>query len=157
MAVPDKPLTRLEQYWDGILEKIEGGGGNPNYVETITGTVANPWGDIDFDELVTMIRSGDADAILEATISILIEGEELTYGFKGYMSIVNDDLVEFSTVLPLPNFIAMSLVYTTANKDFSYAHGGVYDELNTELPEGVMNTSVSSNLTVIHHPLPNGG
>lgn len=43
--------TRLQTY----LSQLTSGGGNPNYVETITGTLANPWGDIDLSDLVTKI------------------------------------------------------------------------------------------------------
>lgn len=36
------------------------GGGNPNRVETITGTAADPWGDVDPSTLHEKMRNGDA-------------------------------------------------------------------------------------------------
>ena len=47
MAVPEKPITRLEQYWAAILDKIQGGGSVPPDPEwrsfTATGTLAAPF------------------------------------------------------------------------------------------------------------------
>ena len=39
MAAPDKPITRLEQYWDAILQKIQGGGGSGKFAELVDGSI----------------------------------------------------------------------------------------------------------------------
>ena len=48
MAVPDKPITRLEQYWDAILQKIQGGGGSSVTIQPLSvtenGTTTAPSG-----------------------------------------------------------------------------------------------------------------
>ena len=38
------------------------GGGNPNHVQTITGTATNPFGDVNVSELKTAIMNSDANA-----------------------------------------------------------------------------------------------
>lgn len=51
------------------------GGGNPNRVETITGTLADPWGDFDdAKELNTALHDGNASAYLALDISALQVG-----------------------------------------------------------------------------------
>ena len=52
-----------------------GGGGNPNTVQTITGTLANPWGDVDPDELGAKLESLDASANITIDASALGAGE----------------------------------------------------------------------------------
>ena len=38
--------------------------GNPNTQQTIVGNVANPWGDVDYTQLVAALASGDAHATI---------------------------------------------------------------------------------------------
>ena len=94
MADVPEPITRLEQYWDAILDKITGGSSvtvealnvtendtytapegkayspvtvavpNPNSVMTVTGTVVAPFGSIDPAELHTAITSNNATALM---------------------------------------------------------------------------------------------
>lgn len=54
-----------------------GGGGNPNTEQTVTGTLANPWGDVDPVELASAIGTRDADA------SIVIDASALGAGTVG--------------------------------------------------------------------------
>lgn len=54
-----------------------GGGGNPNTEQTVTGTLANPWGDIDPVELASAIGTRDAD------VSITIDASALGAGTVG--------------------------------------------------------------------------
>lgn len=50
---------------------VAGGGGNPNYVETIEGTLANPWGSVDPSALHQSVLSGDASAMLDIDATVL--------------------------------------------------------------------------------------
>lgn len=63
-----------------VTVNVEGGGGeNPNYVQTVTGTLRNPWGnvgDIDIKELSTAITP----RIKEATAYIDIDATALNFG-----------------------------------------------------------------------------
>lgn len=48
-----------------------GGGGNPNRVETITGTAANPWGDVDFNTFYNALRNNEANAYITLDVTAL--------------------------------------------------------------------------------------
>lgn len=63
VAIPNVPLTRMERYLDYIAEN-GGGGGNPNTQQTITGTVANPWGNVSYSKLVAALYRNDAHATI---------------------------------------------------------------------------------------------
>ena len=39
MAIPEKPITRLEQYWAAILDKIQGGGGSRKLAKLVDGSI----------------------------------------------------------------------------------------------------------------------
>ena len=65
VELPDVPLTREEMYLAEIAANGGGGsGGNPNSVQTITGTAANPWGDVDYAELAEAISNNNASATI---------------------------------------------------------------------------------------------
>ena len=51
--IATEPVQSAEEaYWARIVEN-GGGGGNPNSMQLITGTLANPWGDFDISNLIT--------------------------------------------------------------------------------------------------------
>lgn len=52
-----------------------GGGGNPNTEQTVTGTLANPWGGIDPVELASAISTMDASASITIDASALGAGK----------------------------------------------------------------------------------
>lgn len=50
-----------------VAKKLAGGGGGSAQIIEVVGTVANPWGDLDFIELCDAIESGDVIAELTIT------------------------------------------------------------------------------------------
>lgn len=60
MADIPEPKTRLERYWAGILDKIDGGGGGGGgtAVEVVEGTVANPFGTYTTNDIYQMLNDG---------------------------------------------------------------------------------------------------
>ena len=48
------------------LQNIDGGSGdgNPNTQQTIIGTAANPWGDVNYSDLAAALYSGNAHAVM---------------------------------------------------------------------------------------------
>lgn len=115
-----------------------GGGGNPNYVETIEGTLANPWGDYAFNDIMDLVSSRNATLILS---------------FIG----AQDYACEVQSVHNVPRFFVgyrtgiryISVVYTTSGV-FSYARS-IEDEVT------IADGRTACTLTIIHHPLPDSG
>ena len=140
--VPSTPLTRLEQYWAGILDKIEGGGGgNPNYVETIEGTLANPFGELDFDELYSELGAGGVTLILSAL------GASMMGQINGSGSILFGTVL-FAAPIDAAPWIGGSVSYVPGEELLDYAkvlQNGVW----VDLP-----ATTQTVLTVIHHPMP---
>lgn len=126
-----------------------GGGGNPNYVETITGTLANPFGSMTSGELKTLIQNvanGSATAILRISNMInmvLVPNESNGLYFVG---ITNFDSTEFDGYL---------FEYDGSNMN---RYGGYcYFDISSDSVSGDITSlpgSKQTTLTVIHHPLP---
>ena len=73
-TVTINPRNRM-QYWLSQLES--GGGENPNSTETVTGTLANPWGTMESQEISAFfadLANGDASAIMTIDASLLDAG-----------------------------------------------------------------------------------
>ncbi len=142
--IPATPLTRLEQYWAGILDKIEGGGGgNPNSVETVTGTVGNPFGELAFDELYSGLGNNGVTLILSAL------GASMMGQTSGSGNILFGTVL-FSAPIDAAPWIGGSVCYYASGEEtqLDYAkvlQSGVWADLPAATP---------TVLTVIHHPLP---
>ena len=151
MAIPETPLTRLEQYWAGIYDKIEGGGGgNPNYVETITGTLANPWGSVDPAALYAQMQDGEVSVVLNITVPGMGQAmvqPSLSADWWWYSAVFGYD--SDSHVVTLAMYLAY-LVSGELNLAYLYQNGTA-----TDMSE--MAAQISTTLTIIHHPLPDSG
>ena len=128
-------------------------GGNPNYVETIEGTAANPWGDIDPAELRVQLANNTATARITAFLS------ELGGNFP-------DTTLEYSTMCGSEQlfFMVMNFIngspssggFINYNVDGRLVGAGAYvapDSIDMSEYASVIRT----NLTIIHHPLPEAG
>ena len=62
------------QTYNPVLAEVPQVSGNPNYVETISGTLANPWGEYAASELFSAARSGDLTMYISASVAYS-EGE----------------------------------------------------------------------------------
>lgn len=126
-----------------------GGSGNPNTVETINGTLANPFGTMTEGELKTLIQNvtnGSATAILRIPNTIdmvLVPNEPDGLYFVG---ITNFDSTEFDGYL---------LAYAVT--DISRYGGYCYFDISSDSVSGDITSlprSKQTTLTIIHHPLP---
>lgn len=120
---------------------VSGGGGNPNYVETIEGTLANPFGELDFDELYRELGAGGVTLILSAL------GATMMGQINGSGSILFGTVL-FAAPTDAAPWIGGSVSYVTGDELLDYAkvlQSGVW----ADLPAATTTT-----LTVIHHPLP---
>ncbi len=120
-----------------------GGGGNPNHVETIEGTLANPFGELDFNELYRELSNYGVTLILSAA------GSELFGQISGSHSILFGTVIFAAPDDSAPWFGGSVLYYLlddTAQLDYAKVlNNGVW--VNPP-------TAMQTELRVIHHPLP---
>lgn len=126
-----------------------GGGGNPNYVETITGTLANPFGTMTAGELKILIQNvtnGKATAILHIsnTIDLILVPQESNGLY--FVGITNFDSTEFD-----------GYIFEYDASDMSRYGGYCYFDISSDSVSGdiaSLHASKQTTLTIIHHPLP---
>ena len=127
-----------------------GGGGNPNRVQTITGTVENPWGDMTSEEvnqLLYKVKSGDATVYITVDLSIL--------GFEPFTLGTDYNANEYR------------FIYSSVERETYFAGNITYDGLAelsgfyyleenaTEVTELTASAEFfPTTLTIIWHPLP---
>lgn len=140
--------TRYQAY---LKELSSISGGNPNSVETITGTVANPWGDVDPAELGSEILNNNATAIMTITTEdgtitapmLIIFIDELDYSSFSVANInVGSDYGNAAQIM---------YAYKNLIKAKSAIFGGGTVTV-TDLLE--VASQIPTTLMIIHHPLP---
>lgn len=145
------PITREEMYLYAIAQKGGGGGGgNPNSVQTITGTLDDPWGDVDYDELSEALQSGNATAIIEADATALGFGTitqpvQKTVGINNLYS--DGAAIDVSSSNATANTLEWGNTTGNIAKFAIYAGGTITDAL-------AYASLVPTELTIIWHPLP---
>lgn len=132
-------MSILNQFLDELLDSKEG---NPNYVETIEGTLANPWGELNYSKLRDEINNKNA------TISLYVDHATL-------IGILFDRNILFGSCLfDMPTddkpLLAGSIAYDS-NGDLLYAKMLGGSSWN-DIPE-----NASCALIIIHHSLPTSG
>jgi hypothetical protein len=128
---------------------------NPNYVETISGTLGNPWGG-KFAAIRNEVEAGDATAVMTF------------YGFSGFGEIVEIDTVKYFVFSgSSPEFPPDRMAQFTLFR-FLYDYASGDPALDGEEPAFVLGSSTAetrwtqtwptasadASVTVIHHPLP---
>ena len=139
--------TQLEAWLEENMP--ETGGGNPNYVETVNGTMANPWGSYTLSELMQGVNDKSISIIL---ISV-VDNVTLVYS---PVTVKNNLLVcfcgEFSA------YVAGSAVklITQDSECIFYAPNGDFKSYGTLAAPTDYNEYSDSpaTLIIIHHPLP---
>ena len=150
--VETEPVQSPEEaYLKAIYENGGGGGGNPNYVETITGTMANPWGSVDPATLQSAIIGNNATALLTVDASAL--GMGTAYLVATPFALSNIAFQAVGGYGSTSNLWSAALVL--------YGTTGLLSAAMILQNDGVVNVreyaqSISTSLTVIHHPLPSG-
>lgn len=147
--VMDTPENTNPSVLNSMLEEMESGsGGNSNYVETIEGTLANPWGSVDPAALYAQLQDGEVSVLLNITVP--------SEGRATFLPSPTSDWWWFSAVItydPDSHVVtqAMYLEYLVSgelNLGYLYKDGTATDMsgLAARFP---------TILTIIHHPLPN--
>lgn len=131
------------------------GGENPNYMQTITGTAADPWGGIAKD-LHTAIANGGASATIafsmgQQTLQVPLSNNVGTAGFiirYGNYYPANGDIFEFYATWffddDTSDVIRLYDAYVIEGSNGSYTHTD-YKNMASMIP---------TTLTIIWHPLP---
>lgn len=129
-----------------ILGKKSGGGGsNPNTVQTVTGTMANPWGDVDFEAIRAALATGNASATMDiqsdvlnihATLFLTADVNNITASC-GYVDTTN--YYAFTGIFPIGGTAPTLYLYS---KNAGYVDGSAYASI------------INSTLTITWHPMP---
>ena len=128
-----------------------GGGDNPNYVETITGTLANPWGGVDVADLASDVIANNATVYMTVSFSGLTR--TFLVDFSEYES-NNSTIFISACTIDANEIIAYAATWTGAVfENFMSAAGTVTDGL-TITNYSAYGEYVPTTLTIIHHPLP---
>lgn len=135
------PLSRAE----GLVGQSKSGGGNPNQVQTITGTYANPWGEVGRDAIANAIANHSATAYISvASMEVALAVSAMEDGAYG---------IAASSCSVGPNvypYLAFMFLWTP--------DGFTATEVSKETGKGVNVTQDMSEgectLTIIWHPLP---
>lgn len=131
--------TQLEAWLEENMP--EPGGGNPNYVETITGTLTNPWGEANFQELIDGILANELTVEMEVS-SVLLSAS------------INNGILFSLAIFDLPSdtdpIMGGSVMYSGADDGaltIAKANFGTGSWVN--LP-----STMPCTVIIIHHPLP---
>lgn len=148
-----------------LAKGFSGGGGNPNRVQTITGTLANPWANVSIDEYKSFceaLEDNGANAIIEVKASALglpntNFRDFLPYdiGTDYYLQIFKGDAQVNGTAR------AISFIYSIMNNvvALNQAHYGEFEVTDGSGSGSVTDLSqyaslIPTTLTIIWHPLP---
>lgn len=129
------------------IGNISGGGGNPNTVETVSGTLANPFGNIDLTELATALASKDATAYLDINASALgvgtISSKPSVNGSEGNIYITGSNIEG--------NDVSAYNITWNASGELIIANMFMGGNVTSILP---YEDNLTTTLTVVWHPLP---
>lgn len=131
--------------------KAGGGGGNPNYVETITGTLANPWGDKEYAGLIADIDSNAVTAIMVATVPGG-GGTSLPFSLVTIDSSIRGSGAFYNyTNLDGPS---LNEAFAVTWDDDGTLHYAVITQGGADTDITAYASLATTTLTIIHHPLP---
>ena len=131
----------------GMLNSA-GSGGNPNRIQTIQGTLAEPFGDVDTDELLEALQANEATVQVYTMLSI----NGSSYQFMGYIHPSSLSLI----------FDSCNFFESTLNAVIHTVWGTNYQGrlLNAVLKEGETSTSlmeaadeIETEIIIIWHPM----
>ena len=131
------------------IELDQSGGGNPNYVETIEGTLANPWGDLDYSSLVEELVNNNVNIEMDITTS----------GFPTIRVLLDFDMAGEEQYILVGSYIAYEPDNGISGVDLRYDSAGVISAIFIIVDDVVSDRTTQAEyfdttLTVIHHPLP---
>lgn len=154
-----EPTNRLEYF----AKEAASGGGNPNSVQVIEGTLAEPWGDVGFDALYEALPFYNDDGTIiarNATAIIKLDGANLGMGtailpLHSTKTESNDFIVGDGFNTASGGFLAATGIW---NEDGVYEadvyQGSVQDGAYVDTNVKAYASLIPTTLTIIWHPLP---
>lgn len=140
-------VEKETQFEAWLEENMPEPGGNPNYVETVTGTLANPWGDVSYSELLDAVNNNNA------TCKLAVDATAIDFGIIP-MIVSSGGSFLYSELVAYASNAVSGWVALVAN----YSGTGVL-ETAYALRDGTAISllpfsSSPTTLTIVHHPLP---
>lgn len=151
------PLTATE---NGIFDPPAGKGfgtvtvavPNPNTVETITGTLANPWGSLDVIELVNDVEAKNASVYI--TIAFAGTTQEFPMHFQPADASHAWSAYAYAAIMSLSSVRAYQATWLPSGLLSFYVVNGKSGDAILVDDYTNFGESIPTALTVIHHPLP---
>ena len=126
---------------------------NPNYVETITGTLANPFGDYTVGRLAYL-----ANIANNINMFMVVDGSSLSLGVYPLSQMkpmdVNDYNKLFFGAVYLPSDTSKSMVADLHYNTSGLSSAKIMDGITTPTDMSPYANYIITTLTIIHHPLP---
>lgn len=146
-------MLDAESFLLGIAAGGGGGGGNLNYIETVAGTLANPWGEYTASDLFSKARSGNLTMYITADVQYSQSGsvETATVMFFPVSGAPTFGFIKPSIAASLLNFARITYSLTGA------LNRAVAGNINTNAQTQellTVSSDTACTLTIIHHPLP---
>lgn len=131
-----------------VAKKLSGGGGggNPNYVQTITGTLDNPFGDVNYSVLASNLYSKSASAYLD------IDASALGFGVISSRPSASEQQI-YTNGASLRTAVQDSTAFEVAWNSEGFIDGRMLAGGNVVDLSSYKN-ALTTTLTIIWHPLP---
>ncbi len=135
---------------------------NPNTVVTVTGTAANPWGDMttaEIKDLFDAIEAGNATAIIETEAATIHVSASSTTDIPSTKSVFLVNLAAYVSGASTSPSIAQCYLFAYNRQTGAIVEARMASAQNggagiiVDLSYGT--SEIPSTLTVIYHPLPN--
>ena len=131
--------TQLEAWFE---ENMPEPGGNPNYVETINGTVANPWGSYSLQQIIDGLKSNQ--------LSVKMSMDDQTFVVPTVLEQFNGLVFSVLVVMGTnPAINGVSVLYVGDDVQVFIVEGN--DSNYTVTSEDL---TTPCTLAITHHPLP---
>lgn len=146
-------MLDAESFLIGIAAGGGGGDGNLNYIETVAGTLANPWGEYTARDLFSDARSGNLTMYITADVQY---GQSETTETATMMFFPISGMPTFGFTKPSTTILSLKFA-RIAYSATGVLNRGVAGNIDTvsetqELLE--ISGDTACTLTIIHHPLP---
>lgn len=138
--------------YNPVLVDVPQVSGNPNYVETISGTLANPWGEYAASELFSAARGGELTMYISASVTYSESGTAETATMM-FFPISGAPTFGFTKPGSGLNTIYFARIGYGNTGKMSKAVAGNINTLNETQELLQIPSDTATTLTIIHHPM----